>query len=130
MTRKKILDADKVRKLIYAYDLSILNIEIDLPENMRDFNLTKQLLMKYEISLLERAGSIAYDACYFQFLKQNPQGTLDEFKSVLNPDAVKKVANDIMPKLQKKLHVKKLKEFHEKKFSKNSTKVDLDRQVK
>lgn len=130
MTRKKILDEDKVKKLIYAYDLEVLNITIDLPEAMRDFILTRPMVQKYVPSLLERSISIAYDACYFQYMNQNPESNVEEFKKVLDNDAVKKVADDIRPKLHKNPSLNRLKKFHEKKFSKNPTRVDLDRQVK
>lgn len=130
MTRKKILDEDKVKKIVYAYDLEVLNIEIDLPETMRDFELTRPMVQKYVPSLFERSVSIAYDACYFQYMSQNPKSTVEEFKKVLDEDAVKKVADEIRPKLHKKPSLNRLKKFHEKKFSKNPTRVDLDRQVK
>ena len=90
---------DAVRSVIYVHDLSTMGLEAKLPLSMKDFELTQDDLTEYGPTHEERAAMIAYQSCYFAYLIQNKNGTYDDFRDSVNPEAVQKVTQTIITKI-------------------------------
>lgn len=120
---------DKIEQLVYAYDLSTLGVEAILPDEVKVLELSEQLLTEHLPSLEQRADLVAYSACYYSYLNQNPNGTRDEFNTLHNPEALEQVSVSIQNKLNSTLDTKVLLEFH-RKNSPLPTRIDINRQVK
>ena len=121
-------DKEKVQKLVYVYDLSKLQIEAKLPEVVRDLALDDDTLVANIPSHEERAASIAWDACYLQYLNTTPTGTLEEFDANLNLTEYEKVTREIQTKIPQNVSLDDLRELHRVQFL-NLTKVDPNRQI-
>ena len=120
---------DHIEQLVYAYDLHILNIEVILPDDLKCLSVTEELVKENLPSLEIRSDLVAYSACYYAFLEQNPKATREEFNAVHNPEALESVSLGIRAKLKQEVDVADVVKFH----SENSslpTRVDLNRQVK
>lgn len=119
---------EKVQKLVYVYDLSKMGIEARLPEMVRDIELDDVTLNVNIPSHEDRAASIAWDACYIQYLNNNQNGTLEDFDANLNMVAYEQVTRDVQAKIPQVVDLNELRELHRVQFL-NLTRVDLKRQV-
>lgn len=119
---------EHIEQLTYAYDLASLNVDAILPDAIRSLTLTEALLQENLPTLEARANLVAFIACYYAHLNENPKVTQEEFKAICNPIALEQVSNKIQPLLKTTLDVQELIKFHEH-HSKQLTRVDYDRQV-
>ncbi len=119
---------EKVQKLVYVYDLSKMGIEARLPEMVKDVELDDVTLNVNMPSHEDRAASIAWDACYIQYLNNNENGTLEDFDANLNMVAYEQVTRDVQAKIPQTIDLTELRELHRVQFL-NLTRVDLKRQV-
>jgi hypothetical protein len=119
---------EKVQKLVYVHDLSKMKIEARLPEMVRDVELDDVTLKVNMPSHEERAASIAWDACYIQYLNSNPSGTLEDFDANLNMVAYEQITRDVQSKIPQEVDLNELREIHRVQFL-NLTRVDLKRQI-
>jgi hypothetical protein len=119
---------EKVQKLVYVHDLSKMKIEARLPEMVRDVELDDVTLKVNMPSHEERAASIAWDACYIQYLNSNPTGTLEDFDANLNMVAYEQITRDVQSKIPQEVDLNELREIHRVQFL-NLTRVDLKRQI-
>ena len=120
---------DAVRSVIYVHDLSTMGLEAKLPLSMKDFELTQDDLTEYGPTHEERAAMIAYQSCYFAYLIQNKNGTYDDFRDSVNPEAVQKVTQTIITKIPEVVTLENLKNIHHTQFL-NLTALNKDRQIK
>lgn len=120
---------DKIEQLIYAYDLSVLNVEATLPDDVKRLTVTQELLRDNLPTLEERADLVAYAACFYSFLNEKPDGTREEFNSVHNPEALETVSQNVRKLLKDPLDLEDVVSFHTKNCS-IPTRVDINRQVK
>lgn len=121
-------EKEKLQKLVYVLDLSVLKIEAKLPEVVRDLNLDDATLASNMPTHEERAASIAWDACFLQYLNSNPAGTLEDFDANLNMVEYEKVVREVQGKIPEVVSVDALRELHRVQFL-NLTKVDPSRQI-
>jgi hypothetical protein len=119
---------EKVQKLVYVYDLSKMKIDARLPEMVRDVELDDVTLNVNMPSHEDRAASIAWDACYLQYLDSTPNGTLEDFDANLNMASYEQVTREIQSKIPQTVDLKELREIHRVQFL-NLTRVDPNRQV-
>lgn len=127
MTDTKI--ADQIEQLVYSYDLHTLNIESILPDDVKLLKVTEELVKDNLPSLEDRADLVAYSACYYAFLNDNPKATREDFNAVLNPEALEGVSVNIRAKLKQDVDVADVVKFHSENCS-IPTRIDLNRQVK
>lgn len=121
-------EKEKVQKLAYVHDLSKLGIDAKLPEMVRDVALDDGNLSANMPSHEERAASIAWDACYLQYLDTTPDGNLEDFDSNLNMSEYERVTREIQSKIPESVSFDELRELHRVQFL-NLTRVDPKRQV-
>ena len=119
---------EKVAKLVYVYDLSKMKIDARLPEMVKDLELDDVTLNVHMPTHEERAASIAWDACYLQYLNTNPTGTLEDFDANLNMASYEQVTRDVQSKIPQTVDFAELRELHRVQFL-NLTRVDPNRQV-
>lgn len=124
-----INNEEAVRSLVYVHDLAKMGLEAKLPTSMKNFQLTQELLQQHIPSHEERAAMIAYQSCYFAYLLKNGSGTYDEFRQIVNLDAVQKITQDVIVKIPEVVSVDDLKELFRVQFL-NLTAVDKNRQIK
>lgn len=120
---------DQIEQLVYAYDLSTLNVEAILPDEVKRLSVTEELIKDNLPTLEQRSDLIAYAACFYAFLNDKPDATREEFNSVHDPEALEKVSMNVREKLQEPLSLSAVIEFHAKNCS-IPTRVDINRQVK
>lgn len=120
---------DAVRSIIYVHDLAAMGLEAKLPLSMKDFELTQDDLTQYGPTHEERAAMIAYQSCYFAYLIQNKNGTYDDFRDSVNPEAVQKVTQTVITKIPEVVTLDNLKSIHHTQFL-NLTSLNKDRQIK
>ena len=121
-------DKEKLQKLVYVLDLASLKIEARLPEILKDMNLDDESLAANMPSHEERAATIAWDACFLQYLNSKPDGTLEDFDANLNMSEYEKVVREIQGKISETVSLDALRELHRVQFL-NLTKVDPNRQI-
>lgn len=119
----------QIEQLVYAYDLHTLGIQAVLPDDVKSLALTEDMLSDNIPALEERADLIAYGACLYSYLNQNPKGTREEFNAAHDPEALEKVSVQIRDKLNATIEVKDLIEYHSQN-SARPTRIDMKRQVK
>lgn len=119
---------DAVRSIVYVHDLAAMGLDARLPLSMKDFELTQEVVSTHVPTHEERAAMIAYQSCYFAYLAQNKNGTYEDFRQNVNPDAVDKVTQTVIAKIPQTVKLDDLKEIHRVQFL-NLTRVDKDRQV-
>lgn len=123
---------EQLQQLVYAYDLSTLGIECIVPNAIKDLDLSEDAInahMSTDITLESRAELVAYSACFFKYLAENPGGTEDDFTKRADPVVFDKVCKDIETKLTPQVDREKLREFHRINFA-ATTRLDRGRQVK
>lgn len=120
---------DLIEQLVYAYDLSTLNVDAILPDDVKRMAVTEQLLSENLPTLEQRSDLVAYAACFYAFLNEKPDATREEFNAIHDPEALEKVSVNVRTKLQEPLSVADVIEFHVKNCS-IPTRVDINRQVK
>lgn len=120
---------DLIEQLVYAYDLSILNVEAVLPDEVKRLAITEELLRDNLPDLEHRADLVAYAACFYSFLNEKPDGTREEFNAVHNPEALETVSQNVRKLLKAPIDVQDVISFHAKNCS-IPTRVDINRQVK
>jgi hypothetical protein len=120
---------DLIEQLVYAYDLSTLNVDAILPDDVKRMTVTEQLLSENLPTLEQRSDLVAYAACFYAFLNEKPDATREEFNAIHDPEALEKVSVNVRTKLQEPLSVVGVIEFHAKNCS-IPTRVDINRQVK
>lgn len=120
---------DLIEQLVYAYDLSTLNVDAILPDDVKRMAVTEQLLSENLPTLEQRSDLVAYAACFYAFLNEKPDATREEFNAIHDPEALEKVSVNVRTKLQDPLSVADVIEFHAKNCS-IPTRVDINRQVK
>lgn len=119
---------EKVQKLVYVYDLSKLKIDAKLPQMVQDLELDDVTLNVHMPSHEERAASIAWDACYIEYMSTNPNGNLEDFDKNLNMVAYERITRDVQSKLPETVDLAELREIHRVQFL-NLTRVDPNRQI-
>ena len=120
---------DQIEQLIYAYDLHTLNVDAVLPDDVKRLTVTEDLLRDNLPTLETRSDLVAYSACFYAYLNQNPSGTRDDFNENYNPEALESVSQNIRAKLAQDVDLADVIKFHAENCS-IPTKVDLSRQVK
>lgn len=120
---------DLIEQLVYAYDLSTLNVDAILPDDVKRMAVTEQLLSENLPTLEQRSDLVAYAACFYAFLNEKPDATREEFNAIHDPESLEKVSVNVRTKLQEPLSVADVIEFHAKNCS-IPTRVDINRQVK
>jgi hypothetical protein len=119
---------DTIRSIVYVHDLAAMGLDAKLPLSMKDFELTQDVVDAHIPTHEERAAMIAYQSCYFAYLAQNKNGTYEEFRQNVNPNAVETVTQNILSKIPETVKLDDLKEIHRVQFL-NLTRVDKDRQI-
>lgn len=121
---------DKILKLVYVYDLEKLGIEAAPPRDVKDLDLSDDAIAANMPTLDERSATVAWDACFLNYLSSVENGSIEEFQKVINLDAYKEVTLKIRPSLDVSISHDALRELHARKFANNPTKVNLKTQVK
>lgn len=120
---------DKIAKLVYVYDLEKLGIESTPPREAVDVDLSEEVLTNNLPTLDERAATVAWDACFLNYLSTTENGTIEEFQKTLNLDAYKEVTLKIRASLDENVSHERLRELHKRKSLNNPTRVNLKTQV-
>jgi hypothetical protein len=118
-----------IKTIVYSYDLSTMGIQGNLPETLRNTQLTDEDILNNMPSVVERAQTIAYNSCYALYCVQNENANLEDFKLVLTKQDFEKVTNHVLSKITPEIPVDVVREHHRVKFL-NLTRVDVNRQAR
>ena len=120
---------DDITTLVLFYDMSKVNAEFELPDNLKTLDFTEQDLADNMPTLEERSTALAYEAYFFKVQQSQPTITDEEFGNSLDLPTLQKIAQNISPKLDQTITHTSLKEYQRVKAL-NRTQLDKDRQVK
>lgn len=120
---------DDITTLVLFYDMSKVNAEFELPDNLKTLDFTEQDLADNMPTLEERSTALAYEAYFFKVQQSHPTITDEEFGNSLDLPTLQKIAQNISPKLDQTITHTSLKEYQRVKAL-NRTQLDKDRQVK
>lgn len=121
---------EKISKLVYVYDLAKLGIDASLTQELKDIELSDDVLSASMPTLDERSATVAWDACFLNYLSNTENGTIEEFQKVLNIDAYKEITLKIRASLDETVSHENLRDLYNKKRLNNPTRVSLKTQVK
>ena len=71
--------ARTIQMLVYAHDLRLIGHQTALPRDIKTFKLKQSTIDRYLTSFAERVTFLAWDFLYLEFVKENPNGTKEEF---------------------------------------------------
>jgi hypothetical protein len=120
---------DQLQNLIFAYDLSTLGIECNIADTLKNLNIEESVISEHIPTVRERAGAVAYQACWQKYQITYPSQTEEQFLKTLNMKGFEEVVGKVIVKLQDPISFSSLTEFYRVQ-SLNLTRLDKDRQVK
>lgn len=72
---------EKIQCLVWALDSATLGVKKKIPKNLVDFPLDLEAVQKYMPPFYERCRIGAWQVCYMSYVKNNPDGTLNDFRN-------------------------------------------------
>lgn len=117
-----------VCNLVFLYDLHCLNIEGILPEALKNYPLTQEMLDEHCPTVNERATELAKQACWYAYAQMSSNPTPFEFASQILPNSLETVRTSIAEKLTQDVPLDQVKAVIQLR-SRTPTQVDKDRQI-
>jgi hypothetical protein len=71
----------KVEALVYIFDHRSVDFFLDVPEFLKFDKLLPSVLEKYVPPFTARISNVAFTVCHHAYLKDNPEGTLEDFQT-------------------------------------------------
>lgn len=110
----------KIQALVQIFDLRKVDYFVDVPEILKFQKLLPSVLQDHLPPFSVRVSNVAFTICYQVFLKNNPQGSLEDFQTqfLTTPAGIaayQEALNLVGTKLTKEVTVEDIEGLYSKK---------------